>query len=50
MRMNDNKGLFFKTELQVVVIYSALSVSREFSQVIPVQVNVSSNEIIPLVR
>jgi hypothetical protein len=49
IRMNDTTGLFFKTELRVVVIYSALGVSREFSQVIPVQVNVSSNEIISLV-
>jgi diguanylate cyclase (GGDEF)-like protein len=49
IRMNDTKGLFFKAELRIVMIYSALDVSREFSQIIPVQVNVSSNEIISLI-
>jgi diguanylate cyclase (GGDEF)-like protein len=49
IRMNDNKGLFFKTELRVVLIYSALGQSREFSQTIPVQVKVAIKEITSLI-
>ncbi len=49
IRMNDDKGLFFKTELRVVMIYSVLGHSRELSQGIPVQVNVTGREIISLV-
>jgi diguanylate cyclase (GGDEF)-like protein len=47
-RMHDHEGLFFKADLRVVLVCSVLGQSREFHQLIPVQVNATNRQIFSL--
>ena len=49
VRMNSNRGIFFETELEVVVTCEMRGETVEIRQALYVKVNAMNNEIVPLV-
>jgi diguanylate cyclase (GGDEF)-like protein len=48
IRLHDNEGLYFKTDLRVVLVCRLLGQTREFEQKIPIRVKVAVKEIVSL--
>jgi diguanylate cyclase (GGDEF)-like protein len=49
-RLHDYRGVFFRTEVQIVLECRILGQLREFGQKIPVNVNASAQEIVSLLK